>query len=209
LDSLLEDLMDLARLQAGQEHREVKSFDAAIVLRELCERMQPVAEDRSLFLKTDGPDTLPVEGDAVKTQRIAQNLLLNALKYTVQGGVTVSWGDSRQNDAHRWMLCVEDTGPGFHGGPGAPMANALEEATQEARQVDAMARTGSKLHDPADDQPADPRPVNQESGEGIGYPSSSACANCSTRAWKWTPTAGAGTSVRVVFPRRYDPGGHS
>jgi len=124
LDSLLEDLMDLARLQAGQEHREVKSFDAAIVLRELCERMQPVAEDRSLFLKTDGPDTLPVEGDAVKTQRIAQNLLLNALKYTVEGGVTMSWGDSRQNDAHRWMLCVEDTGPGFHGGPGAPGATA-------------------------------------------------------------------------------------
>ena len=98
--------------------------------------MQPMAEDRGLFLKTDGPDKLPVEGDAVKTQRIAQNLLLNALKYTARGGVTVSWGDSRQNDAHRWMLCVEDTGPGFHAGPGAPMASALEEATEEARQVE-------------------------------------------------------------------------
>src|SRR4029077_8851378 len=144
LYSLLEDVMDLARLQAGHEHREVKAFDAAMVLRELCERMQAVAAERGLFLKAEGPDALPVEGDALKTQRIAQNLLLNALKYTSRGGVTVSWGDSRQNDAHRWMLCIEDTGPGFHAGPGAPMASALEEATEEARQVDATARTGIK-----------------------------------------------------------------
>jgi signal transduction histidine kinase len=78
LYSLLEDVMDLARLQAGHEHREVKPFDAATVLRELCERMQPVAEEHGLFLKADGPNTLPVEGDAVKAQRIAQNLLFNA-----------------------------------------------------------------------------------------------------------------------------------
>jgi len=52
LYSLLEDVMDLARLQAGHEHREVRAFDAATVLRELCERMQPMAEERGLFLKT-------------------------------------------------------------------------------------------------------------------------------------------------------------
>ena len=116
LHTLLEDAMDLARLQAGHEHREVKGFDAAIVLRELCERMQPMAEERGLFLKAEGPDTLPVEGDAVKAQRIAQNLLINALKYTPRGGVTVSWGDSRQNDAQRWMLCVTELA-GFSRGP--------------------------------------------------------------------------------------------
>src|SRR4029078_11575019 len=127
----------------------------------------------------------------------------------VQGGVTVSWGDSRQNDAHRWMLCVVDTGPGFHGGPGAPLANALEEATQEARQVDAMARTGSKLHDPADDQPADPRPVNQESGEGIGLSIVKRLCELLEASREMDATPGEGTSVRVVFPRRYDPAGHS
>ena len=114
LHSLLEGVLDLARLQAGHEHREVSAFDAAAVLRELCERLQPAAEERGLFLRTSGPDTLPVEGDAVKVQRIVQNLLLNGLKYTSRGGVTVSWGDSRQNDVHRWMVCVTDTGPGFH-----------------------------------------------------------------------------------------------
>jgi hypothetical protein len=53
LHSLL-DVMDLARLQAGHEQRQVKSFDAAVVLREFCERMQPLAEERGLYLKAEG-----------------------------------------------------------------------------------------------------------------------------------------------------------
>jgi len=209
LHSLLEDVIDLARLQAGHEHRQVRAFDAAIVLRDLCERMQPLAEERGLFLKTEGPETLPVEGDAVKTQRIAQNLLFNALKYTPNGGVTVSWGDSRQNDAQRWMLCVEDTGPGFHAGPGAPMAGALEEATEEARQVEETARTGIKETaanepSPSDTAPADDRPVHQERGEGIGLSIVKRLCELLNASIEMDSSPGEGTSLRIVFPRRYD-----
>jgi len=209
LYSLLEDVMDLARLQAGHEHREVKAFDAAMVLRELGERMQPIAAERGLFLKTDGPDTLPVEGDAVKAQRIAQNLLLNALKYTLRGGVTVSWGDSRQNDVHRWMLCVTDTGPGFHAGPGAPIAGALEEATDEARQVEETARTGLKeVADeptPASGSAVDARPVHQERGEGIGLSIVKRLCELLDASIEMDSTLGEGTTLRVVFPRSYGP----
>ena len=72
-------------------------------MRQLCcgscaSECNPVADARGLVLKADGPDTLPVEGDVVKVQRIAQNLVPNALKYTSLGGVTVSWGGSRHND---------------------------------------------------------------------------------------------------------------
>lgn len=209
LYALLEDVMDLARLQAGHEHREVKPFDAATVLRELCERMQPMAQEHGLFLKADGPETLPVKGDAVKMQRIAQNLLINALKYTPQGGVTVSWGDSRENDAHRWMLSVEDTGPGFHAGPGAPMAGALEAATEEARQVDETARTGIKgaAHDstPPDDSAADPRRIHQERGEGIGLSIVKRLCELLDASMEMESSPDAGTSVQIVLPRGYDP----
>ena len=209
LYSLLEDVMNLARLQAGHEHREVKPFDAARVLRELCERMQPIAAERGLFLKTDGPDTLPVEGDAVKAQRIAQNLLLNALKYTLQGGVTVTWGDSRQNDAQRWMLCVTDTGPGFHAGPGAPIAGALEEATAEARQVDETARTGLKEAEadsvPHSPRAADARPVHQERGEGIGLSIVKRLCELLDASIEMDSTHGEGSTLRIVFPRSYGP----
>jgi signal transduction histidine kinase len=207
LYSLLEDVMDLARLQAGQEHRDVKAFDAAVVLKELCERMQPVAAERGLFLKTDGPDTLAVEGDGVKAVRIAQNLLLNALKYTVRGGVTVSWGDSRRNDADRWMLCVTDTGPGFHAGPGAPIAAALEEATEESRHVDQVAKSGPDQapDDTRQSKPVDVRPVNQEGGEGIGLSIVKRLCELLDASIELDSTLGEGTTVRIVFPRSYGP----
>jgi len=209
LHSLLEDVLDLARLQAGQEHREVKAFDVATVLRELCDRMQPLADERGLFLKTEGPDTLPVEGDVVKVQRIAQNLMLNGLKYTSHGGVTVSWGGSRQNDAQRWMLGVTDTGPGFHAGPGAPMASALEEATEEARQIEEAAPTGIKKTadepKPADTVHVDARAVHQERGEGIGLSIVKRLSELLDATMEMESTPGEGTSLRVVFPRRYAP----
>src|SRR5205823_5762872 len=82
LHTMLDDVMNLARLQAGHELRDVKPFDAAAVLCELCESAQFMASERDLYLKSEGPASLLVEGDAIKVRRIAQNLLLNALKYT-------------------------------------------------------------------------------------------------------------------------------
>ena len=99
LHSMLDEVLDLARLQAGHELREVKPCDVAALLRDLCDNLRPLATDRGLFLRAEGPATLLVEGDAVKIRRIAQNLLLNGLKYTRSGGVNVAWGDSRDNDS--------------------------------------------------------------------------------------------------------------
>jgi len=189
--------------------RQVKAFDAAATLRDLCDSMRPLAEERGLFLEADGPAELQVEGDAVKVRRVAQNLLLNALKYTDRGGVHVTWGDSRSNDAQRWMLRVEDTGPGFHAGPGAPMAGALEDATEEARNVERTARRGgadapdAAALPPAHD--ADPRPVHQERGEGIGLSIVKRLCELLNATVEMESTPGEGTIFRIVLPRRYEP----
>src|SRR4029453_2064381 len=82
LKIMLKDLMDLSRLEAGQETRKIETFDAAADLAQLCVSLEPMARERGLFLKSEGPETLEVNGDAVKIRRVAQNLLLNALKYT-------------------------------------------------------------------------------------------------------------------------------
>lgn len=209
LHSLLEDVTDLARLQAGRERRQVKPFDAAAVLRELCERMQPLAEERDLYLKTEGPPTLAVEGDAVKVQRIAQNLLLNALKYTPRGGVTVSWGDSRTSDANRWMLCVQDTGPGFHAGLDAPLADALEEATEEARYIEKNARgnDGPPQHVPQPESSSASSskspPLPQERGEGIGLSIVKRLCELLDATVEMESNPGEGTTLRILFPRSY------
>src|SRR5688572_25553254 len=55
LHALLADLMNLARLEAGQEIQNIETFDASNVLRELCESLRPVASERNLFLRTEGP----------------------------------------------------------------------------------------------------------------------------------------------------------
>jgi signal transduction histidine kinase len=65
LHRLLDDVTDLARLHAGQEVRRVAPFDAADVLRRLCDDLRPVAEAKGLYLKALGVATLPVEGDAI------------------------------------------------------------------------------------------------------------------------------------------------
>lgn len=208
LHSLLEDVTDLARLQAGREQRQVKPFDAALVLRELCERMQPLVEERDLYLKTEGPPKLAVEGDAVKVQRIAQNLLLNALKYTPRGGVTVSWGDSRTSDANRWMLRVQDTGPGFHAGPDAPLAGALEEATDEARQVERNAQEGAGPQlvagpERSSASSSERSPLYQGRGEGIGLSIVKRLCELLHATVEMESTPGEGTTLRILFPRSY------
>ena len=201
LHSMLEEVMDLTRLQAGQELRDVKPLDVAVLLRELLENLQAQATERGLFLNADGAETLVVDGDAIKVRRIAQNLLLNALKYTRAGSVTMGWGDSRNNDAKRWMLWVKDTGPGFHAGPGAPLAEALKEATAESKQVDEHASRGKQE---SKDQKPDPRPVHQEPGEGIGLSIVKRLCELLDASIELESKPGMGATFRVIFPRHYD-----
>ena len=89
---MLTQLLDFARLEAGQETVQLQALDAADLLRDLCESAKPLADERGLWLQTQGESTLPVQGDAGNLRRIAQNLVLNAMKYTRVGGVTVKWG---------------------------------------------------------------------------------------------------------------------
>jgi len=197
---LLTDLMDLARLQAGQEIRRVEPFDAAVELSQLGDDAQALASASGLTLKFEGPGTLPVEGDRVKLRRIAQNLVLNALKYTREGGVTIRWKDSRENDPKRWVLEVEDTGPGFHAGPGGPLAEALKDATHESRDIEREAAG----KEPAPDEPTDPRPDRQRAGEGIGLSITKRLCELLDASLELESHIDQGTIFRVYFPRRYE-----
>ena len=206
LHMMLNDVMNLARLQAGHEQLEVKAFDAARLLRELCDELQAQAHERSLYLESSGPDSLVVEGDAVKTRRVAQNLLINALKYTRAGGVTVNWGDSKENDPERWMFSVRDTGPGFHAGPGAPLVSALRSATIASHDIDRKAgvdpesadTNGSAIDD-------DQREVSQQRGEGVGLSIVKRLSDLLNATIELESSAEVGTMFRVILPRRYQP----
>ncbi len=212
LHHLLDDVTSLARLQAGREQRDVASVDIGALLHDLCEALQPAAHQRQLYLRADGPPSFVVEADAVKTRRLAQNLVLNAIKYTTEGGVVVRWGDiDGQDDRQRWLLEVRDTGPGFHAGPGTPLAGALESATRlrpvaentqgtAAATVEAVAATAT-VGAAVTGHPADPRPVQQGAGEGIGLSIVKRLCELLDATVELESGVGTGTTFRVLLPR--------
>ena len=121
-DMLLQ-LTDFARLEANQEGLEIKSFDVAALLHELIATTQTAAKRQNLELKADGPAPLLVKSDRRKLQRIVQYLLVNALTNTKAGSIHVSW--AQENDT-RWILSVQDTGPGLMSGPAFLLAEQLK-----------------------------------------------------------------------------------
>lgn len=196
LRHLLDDVTALARLQAGQEERRVAPFDAADLLRRLCDDVRPLADGKRLSLDADGPETLQVEGDAIKVRRIAQNLLLNALKYTRSGRVVLSWGEAAPGDSRRWCLTVQDSGPGFHAGPGAPIVNSLNPSA-EKEPVDAPDSEVAAADD------GDTRPIKQSQGEGLGLAIVKRLCDLLDGMVEIDTVFENGTTVRVLLPRAY------
>jgi signal transduction histidine kinase len=201
LHALLNDVTDLARLQAGQDRRQLAQVDVAALLCALCEDLAPLAEQRGLYLHRPGPAPFVVEGDAVKIRRLAQNLVLNAIKYTRQGGVDVSWGESEDGDGKRWALSVTDTGPGFQVGPAAIMADALEAASTGASPPDAapMPPEGSQHR-----RSAAEGVVPSTAGEGIGLSIVKRLCELLDATFELESGTGTGTAIRILLPRHYE-----
>jgi signal transduction histidine kinase len=183
---LIEDVTSLARLAAGQERPVIEPLDAASVMQQLCEGMRPLAEERGLYLRCEGPLTLAVDGDAVKIRRIAQNLILNALKYTQKGGVTVTWGDSEAKDSKRWRLCVKDTGPGFILGASGRLQS---EVAGTSTAIEASEKQIES---------------QWERGEGIGLSIVKRLCEMFDATIEIQSIQTKGTTFGVLFPRRYD-----
>lgn len=196
LASMLTELMDLARLEAGRERIQIRPFDAAELLRGLIDSAQPLAQARALFLKGDGPAYLPVMGDDTKVYRIAQNLLTNALKNTHEGQVSVSW--SRENQ-FRWTLSVQDTGPGLSSAAAMWLSEQLRPAVES---VAVFTENMPEKTQPTPAPPADPSVTvgSQPDGEGIGLYIVKRLCELLNASLDVETRLGSGTLIRVRFP---------
>ncbi|HEX7189943.1 MAG TPA: sensor histidine kinase [Thermoanaerobaculia bacterium] len=209
LNDLLNDLLSLARLEAGHEQRTVTSFDAAVLLRDFCTASQAAATDRGLFLKMDGPSTLPVEGDKPKVLRILQNLLLNAVKYTERGGISVSWGLDTTRGTDRWTLSVQDTGPGLDAAPVMEMAQELHDATglaDEARETSTDRRKDMGGATTVRSVTEAPSPGAPPPGEGVGLSIVKRLCELLEGSLELATKPGHGSTFRVILPCRYSEG---
>lgn len=193
LASLLTELMDLARLEAGHESIQIKPFDAADLLRSLINSAQPLAAKQAVFLTGDGPAYLLVKGDATKVFRIAQNLLTNALKNTANGQVSVSWSHENQ---FRWILSIQDTGSGL----------SSAAAKWLSGQLRPVAESAATFNETLPLQPTvalDTNDTTQPESEGIGlYIVKRLCELLNASLDVETHT-GTGTLIRVRFPIQY------
>jgi signal transduction histidine kinase len=194
LHHLLDDVTSLARLQAGREHRQIEPLDATTILQPLCDGIGPLAKQRGLTLRCDGPPGFAIEGDAVKIRRIAQNLILNAVKYTRQGGITVTWGDSADEDPKRWSLTIQDTGPGFHSDSGQPLAEVLDPAREPLPSSEMQ---------PEEAAPMLGHSFRGEAGEGIGLSIVKRLCELLDAQIEMQSVKDVGTTFRILFPRRY------
>ena len=128
--SLIEDILDLARLQAGRLGLYVEEVDLGQVIDTAIEIVRPLIASKHLSLSLQGFDTPVIAAvDQARIRQVVLNLLSNAARFTSQGGITVRL-DTSGDEA---VISVRDTGPGI-----AP--ENLGRAFEEFRQVDGSPR---------------------------------------------------------------------
>lgn len=111
VEDLLGQLLDHTSLIANREPLAATSFDPAQLHDELLQAYRPTARQKNLSLLGNcSAAPRQVLGDRLKIKQIAANLLSNALKYTLEGHVSLTFAGQ---DPQRWVVRVADTGPGL------------------------------------------------------------------------------------------------
>jgi PAS domain S-box-containing protein len=110
---LINDVLEIAKIEAGKLQLQIVSFDLHELVREVVEMMRLPAQQKGLRLTLDQSQDLPryIKSDESRMRQILVNLMSNAVKFTDTGGVTVRLG--RLKTAQQLLIEVDDTGPGI------------------------------------------------------------------------------------------------
>jgi signal transduction histidine kinase len=108
--SLINDLLDLAKIEAGKVHPDIEPVACEQLVHEVVESLRPLAEAKGLHLHTDIPEAgVTVNSDRRMLSQILLNLAANAIKFTESGRVAIRL----RQEEHRIEVSVADTGPGI------------------------------------------------------------------------------------------------
>lgn len=139
LSSLIDEILDLTRIESGRLDLVEEPFDLVILLEGAAELLAPRAQDKGLEIATSVAPGLPraLVGDAARIRQVVLNLASNAIKFTQQGGVGV-----RASLAGSFVrIEVIDTGPGV---PEAMWETIFDDFAQ-ADQTSSRTHGGSGL----------------------------------------------------------------
>jgi CheY-like chemotaxis protein len=109
---LINDILDLSRIEAGRMDLQVEAVDVPRVIASLERAFQPVAAQQGLSLEVELAPGAPasITSDGLRVQQILRNLLSNALKFTTAGSVHLRVSAA---PGHRVSFSVRDTGLGI------------------------------------------------------------------------------------------------
>lgn len=125
LREMVDDLLDLAKIEAGRISISPAWFDMFDLFSALRGMFRPIADASSVDLIFEEPSGLPkLYTDDKKLAQILRNFISNALKFTAQGEVRVS---ARIENAHEIRFAVQDTGLGI---PAELHSNLFEDFSQ-------------------------------------------------------------------------------
>lgn len=130
--SLINDVLDLSKIEAGRVDLVRKPYHVGELLAEITAQTRGLAEEKGLTFESLLDDTLPavMVGDPDRLKQIAINLLSNAIKFASTGYVRITL---RKHGSSTWTLTVQDTGIGI------PSSNQ-HAIFDEFRQLDATWR---------------------------------------------------------------------
>ena len=134
LRSLIEDVLDISRIEAGQLGLEIGEFDLADLLRRRVASFEPEAARKKLVLQAQLEVALAlVRSDERRVGQILNNLLSNAVKFTTAGSVELIAAVR----GSRVRIDVRDTGPGI----------APEDLDKLFKPFSQVTRPGGRLHE--------------------------------------------------------------
>ncbi|HUJ11962.1 MAG TPA: hybrid sensor histidine kinase/response regulator [Verrucomicrobiae bacterium] len=172
---LVNNLLDLSRIESGRADLILQSFDLRDLLSELIDQLKPLANAKRIELGSSVPAADPViRTDRGKLKQILINLVGNAIKFTDHGKVTISISAP---DGDHVDISAQDTGCGIP-------ADQLTKIFEKFYQVDSSAH-------------------RSHAGTGLGLYITRQLVELLAGEIKIQSTPGTGTTVTVSLPRNY------
>jgi len=112
--ALINDILDLSKIEAGKMELFLESFDLAELIDEVASTIRPLVEKNANTLHIEyAPDLGLMRADQIKVRQGLFNLLSNAVKFTHQGNVTLDAARERMDGSEWIVFRVSDTGIGL------------------------------------------------------------------------------------------------
>jgi signal transduction histidine kinase len=125
---LINDVLDMAKIESGRMNLHPERFNIYNVLEEVCSITSTLASEKnlSLFIEEDAERNIEIYADDTRIRQVMINLVNNAIKFTVKGKIAISL---KSLDCARILITVKDTGTGIP-------PDQLDMIFQEFTQVD-------------------------------------------------------------------------